>query len=227
MTEEQPKKKIFEEVYDLPESKEVLVDVHKGEVVKPEDVTPMDIIKALAKKHNMEISDPSKGCNKCYGRGYIGKDLATGAPVPCHCLYRKRSPQQHAHDNVIAQSSLKINHERRRKMRSYMHKKLAEVKRQDPNLINKLKDDAATKLENFAQSADQFFAQEDAKNISSAAEEATGDTQDNSIAIVGSPEENTQRDAQADQALAAELAENEANHQNDKEHIITATGIEE
>jgi hypothetical protein len=228
MAEEEPKqKKIFEEKYDVPEVKEALVDVHKGEVVKPEDVKPFDIIKALAKKYKWEISDPSKGCNKCYGRGYIGIDFATKAPVPCQCLFRKRSVQQRTHDNAVAQASTRLNHDKRRKMKKFMHKKLAAIKMADPKLIDNTKEEIATKLENFAQSADEFFAQQDALNASSAADEATGDIQDNTIRVSANPELDAQRDAQAEQALASELAENEANHQNDKEPIITATGIEE
>jgi hypothetical protein len=30
---------------------------------------------------------PSKNCNSCYGRGYIGKDISRNFFVPCGCMF--------------------------------------------------------------------------------------------------------------------------------------------
>jgi len=35
------------------------------------------------------FGNPRKGCKKCYGRGYIGKNTETGMPIMCSCSSRK------------------------------------------------------------------------------------------------------------------------------------------
>lgn len=49
----------------------------------------------MKKYAETELSFPHKGdgtvfanlsCKKCYGRGYIGKNLTTGKLVPCKCV---------------------------------------------------------------------------------------------------------------------------------------------
>lgn len=50
------------------------------------EITPYDVIKAHAIELGQEILDPNPSCNKCLGRGYIGRDSETKAPIPCSCI---------------------------------------------------------------------------------------------------------------------------------------------
>lgn len=40
------------------------------------------------------FGNPRKGCKKCYGRGYIGKNTETGMPIMCSCSSRKRNDSE-------------------------------------------------------------------------------------------------------------------------------------
>ena len=51
------------------------------------NITPMDVIRKLADKIGHEIKEPKSDCKKCYGRGYIGRDSKTKAPIPCSCIF--------------------------------------------------------------------------------------------------------------------------------------------
>jgi hypothetical protein len=139
-------KEMFEQDYEAPTKRETLVDIEAGKVVKFEEVSPMDAIKALATKYKWNICDPEPGCNKCYGRGYTGKDISTGAPIACRCLFRKRTPQQKKQDNMMADAHHGLNRDKRRKMQSYMHKKIEEFKRNNPNYLNEATADVVKNL---------------------------------------------------------------------------------
>ena len=49
-------------------------------------ITPLDVIKATAKKIGQELCHPKPNCKHCHGRGYIGRDSKTKAPIPCKCI---------------------------------------------------------------------------------------------------------------------------------------------
>lgn len=35
-------------------------------------------------------NEPKSNCKKCYGRGYIGKNVKTHLKVSCNCLYKTK-----------------------------------------------------------------------------------------------------------------------------------------
>ena len=73
--------------YGLPEDRDGFIDTSKGEVIERKEMTPFDTIKAVAQHSGVEIRNPKSSCKHCYGRGYIGRDSTTKAPIPCTCIY--------------------------------------------------------------------------------------------------------------------------------------------
>jgi hypothetical protein len=153
-------KKIFQQEYDQPNDRSRLVDIHEGKVLDNKDIPPMELIKALAKKYNWKISDPSSGCGKCYGRGYEGK-LSDGSPVPCRCLFRHRTVNERKQDQVMAEAQV-YDRKNRKSMLKFIHKKIMEAKKSNPNLIKEIKEEMISQM-----SADDMTH----KYTSSAAEE--------------------------------------------------------
>lgn len=78
------------EVNDVEE----FIDTETGTIVDKEKLTPLDAIKAVAKKLGQIVKNPRSGCRKCYGRGYIGRDSKTKMPIPCNCIYDKEDLQK-------------------------------------------------------------------------------------------------------------------------------------
>jgi hypothetical protein len=80
--------------YEAPTDKDKFIDTAKGELIDKSKLTDWDVIKAVAKQTNTEIRNPRSGCKHCYGRGYIGWDSVTKAPVPCRCIYPPKTEDQ-------------------------------------------------------------------------------------------------------------------------------------
>ena len=80
--------------YETPKDVDKFIDTSKGEIVDKSKLTEFDVIKAIAKQTGTEIRNPRSGCKHCYGRGWIGKDWVTKAPIPCSCIYPHKTPDQ-------------------------------------------------------------------------------------------------------------------------------------
>lgn len=123
------------------EKVEELIDTNSGEVIDKSTLTPLDYIRAIAKKTGNIIKDPNPSCKKCYGRGYhMMYDVETkeSTPAPCSCLYTKESKQ--AENNM----PYKPNRKQQRKLNKNA-KKLAERYRKI--LTNKSHDEFLKKEE--------------------------------------------------------------------------------
>lgn len=60
----------------------------------------------LAKLQDYEVlvnALPKKSCGKCYGRGYIGRDIIRNEKVMCRKCFRKITDFSHARERVKAQ----------------------------------------------------------------------------------------------------------------------------
>jgi hypothetical protein len=111
--------------YDVPENRDVFIDVTKGAVVKKEDISPLEVIKAMAKRTGAQICDPRPGCKFCYGRGYEGWDATHKNPIPCRCMFRKNDKVQ---TKLATDAYSKWNREQRRKMEKNVGKIFKEPK---------------------------------------------------------------------------------------------------
>jgi hypothetical protein len=80
--------------YETPKDVDKFIDTAKGELIDKSKLSDWDVIKAVAKQTGTEIRNPRGGCKKCYGRGYIGWDSVTKAPIPCHCIYPPKTPDR-------------------------------------------------------------------------------------------------------------------------------------
>lgn len=80
--------------YEAPEDKDSFIDTGDGRVIDKKDLTPFEIIKAIAKQTGNKIRDPKPSCKHCYGRGWIGKDYKTQMPIPCNCIYPPKTPAE-------------------------------------------------------------------------------------------------------------------------------------
>lgn len=112
----------YSEKYNLPDDRDQFVDVSKGEIVDKKDIVPLEVIKMLSKKLGIVISDPSKGCKHCYERGYTAKEVYTGVPVPCSCLFRKMSADEKAKNMMAFAVHGNWNRDKRREMTRNMRK---------------------------------------------------------------------------------------------------------
>jgi len=104
----------YDEVYDPVPIDDVYVD-STNTVVTAEDlkITPFDVIKAHAEKLGQTIVDPNPSCNDCYGRGYIGRDVMSKAPIPCRCIQPDYNSQQ---NQYIFNRTRKYSRKERRQM---------------------------------------------------------------------------------------------------------------
>jgi len=110
--------------YDVPDSADKFVDTKDGTVVDKKDLTPFQMIKAIAKQNNQNIKDPDKGCRKCYGRGYEGLDSQTKMPIPCRCLFRGKTASEKEADTMYDAKNNpgKIGRNQKRRMQAFLLK---------------------------------------------------------------------------------------------------------
>ena len=94
------------------EAVEQLIDVDSGAVVDQKELRPFDIIKALAKQTGLKIRDPKRGCKKCGGEGYVGRDAVTKSPIPCHCIYIPLTDTEKENERLFSQHEPKMNRQR-------------------------------------------------------------------------------------------------------------------
>ena len=130
--------------YNLPENRDEFIDTKSGEVVKQENIDPMDVIRKIAEKIGTKIQDPNPKCKKpgCYGRGWIGRDAKNHAPIPCVCIYPKLEGED-ALNQQIAQEGMRIlTREQRRRLEAHT-KRLK--KRKDKREWNKKQKSKKTK----------------------------------------------------------------------------------
>lgn len=76
--------------YDKVENVEVVFDGNDNPIDKKDlQLTPLQVIKGMARTLGQDINDPKPNCKRCYGRGYTGRDSESKAPIPCLCMYSK------------------------------------------------------------------------------------------------------------------------------------------
>tara|TARA_R110001606_G_scaffold134259_3_gene270625 strand:- start:1861 stop:2280 length:420 start_codon:yes stop_codon:yes gene_type:complete len=118
----------------MAENENEYADLSEG-VIKPEDIARQQLnemiaskefkalpifeqIKKTMSKFGVDVRDPNPSCNSCYGRGYTGKKVKTGEPIPCSCIMPKMNlATEVAYDN---RSALPSNRNQRRKMMKHM-----------------------------------------------------------------------------------------------------------
>lgn len=126
--------------YDIPDNADTFVDTKDGSVVKKEDLTPFQIIKAIAQQNNLNIKDPSKSCKHCYGRGYESIDSATKMPIPCRCLFRGKTDQEKMSEAMYdsKKNNGRISRNQKRRMKQFL---LKNYKLQRKFMLNKHEND--------------------------------------------------------------------------------------
>lgn len=105
--------------YNLPENREEFIDTKSGEIVKKEKIEPMDVIRKIAEKIGTKIQDPKPGCKHCYGRGWIGRDAQSKAPIPCNCIYPKVEGEEAIQRQLVQESMRKLSSKERRRLEQY------------------------------------------------------------------------------------------------------------
>jgi len=141
------------EQYDIPDDADAFIDTGDGNVIKKEDLTPLAIIKTIAKENGTKIKDPSRGCKHCYERGYEGMDSVTKMPVPCRCLFRGKSKNEKESEGLYdaSQMNQKISRDQKRRMLKAMKQSL---KRQRKVIKNR-KDEERVVLEEPKKTSNQ------------------------------------------------------------------------
>jgi hypothetical protein len=107
--------------YELPEQKEEFIDVEKNAIINKKDISPIEIIKAVANKNGIKLYLGAKGCHHCHDRKYIGFNAITHEPIPCSCLYRGRTTEQKQQD-LTSWSTHTFNRAKKREMKKGMRK---------------------------------------------------------------------------------------------------------
>lgn len=127
------------EKYNVPTDVDGFIDSDTGEVLKREDMTPWQIIKSIAKQNNVQVREPSKGCNHCYGRGYESIESDTKMPVPCRCIFRGRTPVEKQKEEYWDKSRMnqKVSRLQRRHMAKFLR---SSFKKQRKDYIRKIQE---------------------------------------------------------------------------------------
>jgi len=115
--------------YNLPKDKDEFINTKSGEIVKQEAIDPMTVIRKIAEKIGTKIKDPNPKCKSCYGRGYIGRDSQSKAPVPCQCIYPKLSNDESIEQQVAQDGMLRMSRKQRRQMTAYAKRQVKKNKR--------------------------------------------------------------------------------------------------
>lgn len=89
--------------YLAPTKKVASIDSVTGTVTEKAPLGPYGMIKETSYMLGIELRGPQKGCGKCGGRGYIGRDAKTQHPVPCKCIYVPKTRAEHATQKVADQ----------------------------------------------------------------------------------------------------------------------------
>jgi hypothetical protein len=126
--------------YQAPDDVDKFIDTSKDEIVDKSKLTHWDVIKAVAKQNNVEIRNPRSGCKHCYGRGYIGWDNKTGAPIPCSCIYPPKTFDQKLMESNIDKKNVPA-HLNKKKL-----KQLKKLIKSEKKLINKQKREEEERL---------------------------------------------------------------------------------
>jgi len=126
--------------YENPKDVDKFIDTSKGELIDKGKLSEFDVIKAIAKQTGIEIKKPNSGCKHCYGRGWIGKDYITKAPIPCNCIY---PPKTHAQKIVEATTNgkkemPKMNRKTIKQLRKLIKTEKKMVKKQKMQEENRL-----------------------------------------------------------------------------------------
>jgi hypothetical protein len=100
--------------YETIQPVEVVFDGNDKPLDKEDlKLTPLQVIKGMARTLGQEINDPKPNCKLCYGRGYTGRDSESKAPIPCLCMYPK--------DAIVANNHVqsRMHHKNRSERRQY------------------------------------------------------------------------------------------------------------
>lgn len=110
--------------YNLPESKEAYLDPTKGAIVDKKDISPFEIIKALAEQTGTIIQKPKSGCRSCHGRGYTSRDLKTQMPIPCACIYPTKNDNDKINEKLYDDKRVneRLNNAQRRNLKKALMK---------------------------------------------------------------------------------------------------------
>ena len=108
---------------------EVIFDKNNQPLSK-EDVaiTPMQVIKGMARNLGQTINDPKPSCKHCHGRGYIGRDSESKAPIPCSCFYPSENKGYYSY---MLQRAKHMNRAERRNWERNLKKQI----KKDPTLL--------------------------------------------------------------------------------------------
>lgn len=122
---------LYGQQYDLPESKDGYIDTGTGEVIDRENLTPWEVIRAIAAQTNTKIREPRKGCRHCYGRGYDGIDVKTRSPIPCNCIYPDKTAAEKMADSMYDGNRINghVNRAHRRFIQQGFKRQLRQYKR--------------------------------------------------------------------------------------------------
>ena len=116
--------------YKNVENVEVVFDGNDNPIAKEDlTLTPMQVIKGMAKTLGQTINDPDPSCKKCYGLGYVGRDSESKAPIPCMCLYPKESLSS---SNQYIQN--RMRHRSRAERREIQRMMKKQIKKQNKTL---------------------------------------------------------------------------------------------
>jgi len=126
--------KNYDQDYKTPKVQDAYIDPTKGAVVDKKNISPFEIIKAIADQTNTKIKEPRKGCKHCYGRGYTSKDAKTEMPIPCSCIYPTKTPSEKAADSMYDDKRIngEINHDQKRRLKKFLmaeQKKMNKIKK--------------------------------------------------------------------------------------------------
>jgi len=89
--------------YIAPIKKVANINSVTGAIEEKAPIGPYGMIQEMSAMLGIELRGPQKGCGKCSGRGYIGRDADTQHPIPCKCIYFPKTRVEHAKQQAADQ----------------------------------------------------------------------------------------------------------------------------
>lgn len=116
----------YDQSYNVPKDQDAFINTKDGQVINRDDLSPLQIIQAIAQKSGIEINDPKPSCKSCHGKGYTGIDSETRSPIACKCIYSKEDLKKQKEE-----PSFKINRNIKRRFESLAKRQEKKKKRNE------------------------------------------------------------------------------------------------
>ena len=141
--------------YQAPAASKAVIDTTKNEVRNLRELTPFEQFEVASKEHNIPVQKPKKNCKKCYERGYIGFETGTKVPIPCDCIFPKKTLEEQRKER---EKGLPINFYPAKVRRQFKldNRKMIKKRLKQTGALDKVKEEIVAELESLKNPTEQI-----------------------------------------------------------------------